>query len=379
MESTANGSNHLIADEGDVLWKLMCGRLGLGFPGTVALLMAWTALTHFGLGSIISYVMYPTANIIRVFEPQHIFYSLLVVFVYTPSVWLMYFWQPRATVGALRSLRRNDVIVETGDDTLKSFADKMNRSLNARAVLLGVIAVCLAGLALETLIHLPAEAALRGRPYFWFHDKWYYFLVFVPTVYSAAYAGVMVAAKGILTLVWFNLLFRRFAVRVHPVNADGVGGFGALGNLVTKYCLIAVGVGVIGNSLMVARVLFGVYRVTLDYLALSVLFVALAPCCLIVPLWSAHRAMVRARNKQLERVSVQFDTALSAIGLAKPGSLRLEKAWQEALTLEQRREFLVGVYPTWPLSVPARRRLSLAAALPFMASMLSIVADVLGR
>lgn len=379
MERTEHTQETMTPYAGDPLWNLLTQRWNLSLPITVGLVVTANAISVFGFGAVVSYWVHPQANIIRVFDPAHLYYALVCVFVYVPSIWLMYLWQPLGIAKTLHSLRQNDVIVETQDQSLETFTKRMNAALSNWLLLIAVTVVLLVGLLLETAIVLPTEAGDWGKVFFAFYDKRYYFLVFVPILYLTAYAAIMLAVKGVFALVWFNLLFRRFEARVHPLHPDGVGGFGPLGSLAVKYSLIAVGLGVVGTTLAVNRVLFGTGRLYLDSLLFWALYITLTPASLITPLWSAHQAMVRARNGVIDGVSSEFDKTLESLR-QKPGRVGgSKKAWDKLDEFKARYTFVKDTYPTWPLSLAAFGRFSLAAALPLVTGIASIVINVMTR
>lgn len=376
MEQTARRKGALAVPAGDPLWNLLITRWKLPLPAILVMVVAVGAILVFGLGAVVSYRVHPRADIVRVFDPGHLQYALLVQFVYTPLVWVMYLWQPLGIAGTLDSLRQADVIVETQDQSVEAFTRRMNRVLSGSRVFVAVVLTLLLVLVLETFVVIPQEALGRGQPFFWFYDKRFYLVVFVPILYLTAYVTIVVVLKGILALAWFYRLFRTFPARVHPLHPDGVGGFGALGSLAIKYGLIAVALGVVGTTLTLSRLLAGTGQLYLDSVLFYASYVVLTPLTLVVPLWSAHQAMVSVRNEMLRDLSGGFDKALEGMDSQQRGGGSSEMAWEHAAELRVRHKFVSETYPTWPLSLAGFRRFAIAAALPLITSAASIMIDI---
>lgn len=246
----------------------------------------------------------------------------------------------------------------------------MKTNLDSSRLSIAAALAVLFFILVQTLVVFPTESRQLGKPYFWFYDKRYYFLVFVPVLSLSYYAVAMAAIKGILALVWFNLLFRRFQARVHPLHPDEGGGFGALGSLAVKYSLIAVGLGAMAATLTVVRILIGSGWAHMDLLALYALYIVLTPISLVSPLWSAHQAMVRARNEFLHDISNEFEKILVE---GKP------QDWESLGELKARYTFIRETYPTWPISFAIFRRFSITASLPLITGVASILIDVITR
>jgi hypothetical protein len=377
MGQDADRQQTLLRPPGDPLWRLLIERLKIPWPIIPVVVPVVGAALLYGLGAVVSYRCHPEANIIRVFDPEHLYYSLIVCFIGTPLIWLIYLWQPVGLANTLDSLRDNEVIVETQDQTLETFAAMMTKALDSRRLLIAVVVALLALLVLESLLIFPMETVRRGRAFFWYYDTVYYLLIWVPLVYVTVYALVILIAKSILALVWLNLLFRRFPARVHPLFPDGVGGFAPLGHLAVKYGLVAVFLGLAVASFDIARYLFGPGGVYVDSLLFWACYATLTPTCLIAPIWSAHKGMVAHKNRLLRDVSRGIEGALAQ---ATPNrSESLEESAKILSELKSRYTLINDSYPTWPVSFGTFRRFSITAALPLITGVASILIDVVAK
>jgi hypothetical protein len=363
----------------DPLWRLF-SPLGsrLGWISQIAIVTSGITLISLaaiiGGGIIVTYHLHPTGEFIGVLTPEHLPFALLSILVFSPGVWIAYLWQPLGTVSALLQLRENDVVSNADADTADEFIGQLMRLLGSKALSACALGAVVFVAALETLVVLPQEISQRGMPFFWYYDKYYYGFVFVPVAYVTCYAAATVVVKGVASLIGLHILFRRFRAKVHPMHRDGVGGLGPLGSLAVRYSLIGVGLGVIGTSLMVARILTGTKWLYTDTGVFIGVYAVLTPTALLLPLLSAHRAMVNARDELLDDLCKQFDSAVLALRAQPSFSRRSKTKWLELQVLNQRCAFIRDTYPTWPITGKGFRGFGALASLPGIVSALLGVA-----
>jgi hypothetical protein len=418
MDQTQNPHERMVLYEKDPLLKFLRDRLNLPLPVIVSLAVALAAMIFFGAGVVASYLVHKAANIIRALDPEYLYLSLVVAFVNVPLIWILYVWQPTGIANTLDSLRQEDVTVETEEGGLDAFTQTMKANLDSSRLSIGAAFAVLVIVLIQTFIVYPAESRQLGTPFFWFYDKRYYFLLHTPILFFNYYAGAMVALKGILALFWFNLLFRRFQAKVHPLHPDGAGGLGALGSLAVKYGLIAVALGAMAATITVVRILIGSGWAYIDHLLLYALYIILTPVSLITPLWSAHHAMVHARDELLHDISNEFEKILTqetlqdieALSEQRLGELKarytvvrdthvfksseleeiviqeepkhieaLKESGEKLVELKARHALIKETYPTWPISLALFRKFSVTASLPLVTGILSIAVEVTTR
>lgn len=376
MERTPNADDRMVLYERDPLLNFLRRRLKLPWPAIIGLAMAVVAVSYFGVGAIVSYVIHEEANIIRPLDPEFLYFNLVVVLVNIPLVWLLYLWQPELVTKTLEALREQDVFADTETSGLGAFTETMKANLDSYWVSIGAAILALGLVLMGTFVVFPAESRQLQEPLFWFYDKYYYFFLFTPVRCLTYYVTAMVVLRGVLTLVWFNLLFQRLKVKVHPLHPDQAGGFGALGSLGIQYGLIAVALGALLALVTIDRIIHGTGWMHIDLLIGYALYVVLAPVSLVTPLWSAHRAMSRFGDEVLRDISNEFERILME---EEPRDLdrgALDDSTQRLDGLRARHTLVRDTYPTWPISVAAFRKFSITASLPLITGAASIALDV---
>ncbi len=370
METRQGSQATMVLYERDPLLRFLLERLKLPELAVVGLAVTLSAASVLVVGAITSYWIHERAEIIRVFDPVHREYNLALVFLNIPLVWTVYLWQPRGIASALQSLRQNDVIVERKKGSLEKFIKRMNANLDSVRLSIAAVLVVLLFQLLETAVVLPAEAQRVGKPVFSFYDKPYYYLLFVPVLSVTYYAVAMVALKGLLALFWFNRLFREFEARVRPLHPDEAGGLGALGRLAVTYGLIAVALGAIAAWVSLVRVLIGSGWAHTDVIILYAFYIFLVPVSVISPVWSAHKAMVRARNELLGEISNAFEQTRTKE--KKPDWIKLNELWATYTHIKD-------TFPTSPIPLAIRRRFSVTAVIPLLSYGASIVLHLITK
>jgi hypothetical protein len=382
-----------------LLWALTRSGKLANWQITLAMVLLTAAVT-FGIGAILSYVVYADVALIRVFDPEHLFFALATHLVFLPIVWIIYLWQPRGIVDTLDSLRSQSVIPDAETAQFEELCQTCRARMNWWGLPILAIAVVVVLVALQTILVFPAQMDSLGRPYFWFYNKACYYLLFTLAWMFTYYATAMVVLKGVLSLATCNYVFRTLRIDVHPLHPDGAGGLGAIGRLAARYGLIGIAIGIMAAAITADRVLLGLGWAYPDAFALYALYVIITPTALILPMWSAHERMVEARDHLLEQVSAQFETLLrdprppatlpvaAGLSVELPGYevVLRRKAGPDNTTmdvegnlekLEARHRLIKDTYPTWPIPSHLFRNLSITALLPLVTSLMGILADVL--
>lgn len=375
MESPVGPYEEIALHENDPLLKFLAKKKRPSQLAVYFLAVLLNLIFIFGVGSIVSYKIHPTANIVRVFDPDHLYFALALTFLFFPLITLLYVWQPLEVIETLNSLWKNNTILELQEGELSTFIRKMKGNIDSSRLRWLLLLIVVIFVLLQGLVVYPREMRLRGISNFWFHDQNYFWFVFMPLQGIMYYVVAAVAIKRLLALLWLNRLFRNFKALVHPLHPDGAGGLGALGNLAIKYSWIAVSIGAIAATVTIVRIVIGAGWIHLDLLILFALYIALVPIFLIIPLWSAHEAMANARNEVLIEVSSEFEkTILRQENVEVKSDSEIAEKLKE---LKARYELIKETYPTWPISLAVLRRFSITASLPLVTAIISVVIDVL--
>jgi hypothetical protein len=381
---------------GDPLLWFLTQKLHFPTLWIVVVIVLLTAGITFGAGSIVSYLVYPDASIIRVFDPKHLYYALVVHVVYVPFMWLIYFWQSKVVVDTLTSLREQNVIVDEEKTQFHDLSDRMRRCMNGWYWPVIAVVVVSAVVALQTVVAFPQQASALGKQSFWFYDFRFYWLD-TAVWFLSYYVTAMVVIKGMLTLGWFCYLFRKLRVRVDLFHPDGVGGMGALGHLSGRYSAIGIGIGVIAASYTFVRVSIGAGWAYPDAFVLYALYVILTPAALFLPIWSAHERMLEARCQLLSKISAEIDTMLCKMlqGCDKEPPrgwsihflgvevlfrrARDPRDWERSdedkhlETLQARYKLIMDIYPTWPIRISLTRNLTIVGILPLVTGIVGLI------
>ena len=338
----------LVLNESDPLLRFLINRLGLSRLQIVVLVIVLSALSLYGGGAVVSYLIHAHANIIRVFDPEHLFFGLVNTFIFAPIIWSLYLWQPKIIVGTINSLEQNQVILGTEKGNYETFKATMKKTIDNlwSSVLAFVMAFIF--ILIDSLIVAPGETLQLGRAFFWYYDKYYFILVYIPVLFLSYYAIAMTILQAITTVVAFYISFQRLEVRVHPLAPDEAGGMGALGSLAVRYAMIAVLSGMFASGVTIARIMIGSDWLRANNLFFYALYVFLVPTILVGLLWSAHQAMVRARNTMLLNISNEFERVLSC----EEGQelMRLKMSGEYLAELKTRHDLILQTYPVWPIS-----------------------------
>ena len=388
--------------QGDpVLW-LLTNKLGIHPVGIILVVTIVTSAITFGGGWIVSHVVYPDMPMIRVEDPEHLWYALLVHCAYLPIIWLIWLWQPQAIVNTLKSLRDQNVILDEEKAQFEALCEKMRGCMNRGYLPFAAVLVVLIIVVLQTSVVFPAQTAAMGKPYFWFVDKRFYYWLNIASWFLTYYVTAMVAIKGVLTLGWFYYLFRKLSVRVHPLHPDQAGGLGAIGNLAARYGAIGIAIGMMAASYGISRALAGAGWIHPDIIILYGLYLILTPVSLLLPMWSAHEGMLKARSQPLAQISGEFGTMLREVLQARgdqsqemwfieslcfevtlrrkgePGTgdrSDLDKGLQK---LQARYNLIMGTFPVWPIRFGFARNLTIVALLPLVTGVVSLISSILG-
>jgi hypothetical protein len=369
-----------------VLWKndpvLYFFREKLGFSdlGITLFLTGVAATAVFGLGWIAdrSY----TGGGSRFIQPQFYSWASVMVFLAGPLWISFYVWQPGAIANVLQSFEQTDVIQEVsekGSKNANSYSDfliQFQMAIGSKrwAITAVILAVCFG--VLEYLVVFPSFLGTVGRSAFWYDVKWFLIVILLILV-GGVYVSCMIVLKQVRTILYFNRLFQRFNVRIHPMHPDEAGGLGALGNFTLKTSLITVGIGVGAAAFSAIGWATGASPFTRpDLLIFWALYILITPTNLMVSMLSAHRAMQEARNERLNEISQEFERTLSDASVTKiKDAEAIKKANEKLKELQTRYNLVAESFPTWP--VPARlfRSFSITASLPMVSGLISMAID----
>lgn len=335
----------------DPLMVFLRDRLKLKLVAAIALVVAINSAIIWGIGALVSSRIPDSANVIKVFDPAHFNYSIVAIFISGPVSWLIYWWIPSSLSATLAAFKDSPSIVKTAEGRFEDFVGTMQLWLDNRwLTILALSAIALVDILSAIFVYPNTEA---GQVNFWWYNRAYYWLAFSPILALAIhYPIAMGAAKAILGLIFLHRFFQQFEVRVFPAHPDGAGGLGAISRLAGRYSYMAFVMGGMVGGQLVERLLRGWEAATQDLLGALVALLVIAPVILIIPLLSAHQAMLRSRNRLLLEISTELQRLLSAENMPFQNVETSQTATTRLAELKARIEFIRETVPTWPMPIP---------------------------
>lgn len=194
----------------------------------------------------------------------------------------------------------------------------------------------------------------------------------------------MAIVKTILSIYWFNKLFREFHADVRVLHPDGAGGLSPLGNFSVK---IGYMIGILGflatvviwaqSTYLLANKEFSLL-VNPAIITLAFAYLILAPIVFFAPIGSAHSAMRKAKNDFIIAISDQFENDFARLQflLNKDGT-ELKDALEKIEHL-QKIHGMVSRFPIWPFNTASLIRFFSSVFSPIILSILpSIIIEFL--
>lgn len=309
--------------------------------------------------------------------------GLAWAFLAVPSALWVYLWLPDSLSRLVPEMRARGLLADPTDQpVLDELADAMRRRIyGVWWPLLGLVA---AGIATAVLILVAGSGSL---------PTWLWGTQVVTSALLVFGAAVLVGRLVYGTFKTLEVL-RRAEPRVVPLHADDAGGWSVLGHRA-----VVLGRAAALYALVALLVNIGVIRAggnPLEEPASVVTFVALLalpPFVVAAWLLAPHRAMLLARERAIEPVSLAFNEAsldgiakLSGDGPSKASgdseastghdpvaAVRARSDWLDEL--KRRREQLADAYPAWPLRLVELRAIWATALLPSVTAAVSAVSD----
>ena len=279
-----------------------------------------------------------------------------------PTIWGYYAWVITAPYVVIKSLQASGVIVmdKRGKSTIKSYFSR--RSINYISLILGIIVGILYYVQhqrADPLWFSKSQIALAIRV----------LLVIIPTGY--------VTWVYILRLILNARLFRKMLhdVNLHPLHPDRAGGLGPLGKyaLTTTY-LIALG----GSVVALAEYTWfinGQFDDAYFFHVAFILYLILAPLSFFAPLVGAHNAMLVAKEKQIHKISKQFNQDFSRAYDQLERSADALKDNIEKIEQLQKLHKLTSEFPIWPYDFDTLRRFTLTMLTPIFTIIITMVLE----
>jgi hypothetical protein len=271
-----------------------------------------------------------------------------------PATLLFFLWMPDGILNVLEGLQKNKTILVSGKrDEARHFDAFLTRFDRIYSHWLWTI-TCVVLLAIFMVVAVvPEQSAFHSwfvlnSITFWYCEAFWYFIFLL---------GALIVVRVLLSIYWFNRLFKEFRVDIRVLHPDGAGGLSPLGSFSIKVGYL---IGIFGMS-AVATIWshtdyllrgqtpgFNTEPALILLLALYILF---APIVFFAPIGSAHMAMQKAKEDFIINIADQFEVDFakmqSAIG-KDTKDLASSIAKIEQL---QNIHKIASSFPVWPFNI----------------------------
>jgi hypothetical protein len=297
-----------------------------------------------------------------------------------PATILFFLWMPEGIQEVLAGLRRNrTVLPPNGREESEAFHEFITRFDRSYSHFLWVILCVVIVTLFIVLAVVPEHTAFMGWQtsgpvLFWYHEA-YWSLVFL--------LGTLIIVRVMISIYWFNRLFREFRVDVKVLHPDGAGGLAPLGAFSTKVGYL---IGIFGLASLAAGWSHSAYLLKGHSLGLgiepalvSMLFVYLivAPIVFFAPIGSAHGAMRTAKDSFLLSVADQFETDFLKVEAALASSSSELSASIDKIEQLEKIHGLASRFPVWPFNTASLVRFFSSTLSPLLLALIPSLVTLL--
>jgi hypothetical protein len=201
----------------------------------------------------------------------------------------------------------------------------------------------------------------------WFMNGWYFWLIWVPLVFVNLYIILWICLRQVVAVAGFSILFNNCQATPKPFNADKCNGFAPIGDYILRTAFLVVLAGLhLSFLILYPRLYNKPLAVSGSTIIMCVFYVVMVPVALILPAWTTHKAMIRAKHQTLNEVAVQIQQALCEASTEKLLATR------EILTaLETRYNLLERELKEWPFRSISLFRYSISSLVPIINTLIS--------
>lgn len=313
---------------------------------------------------VIAYLIYSASIIVITlligrFFPNPAYRSLLSDFFWwvmgiglIPLTWGLYVWTYVAPSQVLTQLELDKIL------TIKEADFKAaQKILSSR---LPLVLALVFGLTLTALNFYQGAIAAPG----WWNASLVASLFITVINFVTQFLAFLVILRLLsIYRVFFILLYD---VTLKPLHHDHAGGLMPIGRfaLASLYPIAFGGSVAAFTEYWLAFV--GESEISLIFHFAIALYVIGAPFVFFVPIYAAHRGMLRARAAMIAQISDQFDADLQSAYKNQGGTAQaLEKNIKKVVELKKLHE-ITSSFPVWPLDIGVFRRFVLTIASPLV-------------
>jgi hypothetical protein len=215
-----------------------------------------------------------------------------------------------------------------------------------------------------------------------------------PFWFITLYGTLYIVFNTAVTVYLTYQLFNRQRVRLQLLHPDGCGGLGSLAEYASTGAILIVPLGALISTSIITATLHKTLAVAYPVWIMLSAYIILAPVLLVLPLYTAHKAMKRAKYAELHKIAEVYNQEYGQIAQMIWGAKRSElgpgeEQWQEKNVakrkekvrperLEQIKQLYQTVendFPTWPLNVRIIGRYVAIVVSPLLPAFLAIAID----
>lgn len=299
-------------------------------------------------------------------------YQVLVFgLLFQPTVIATFCWLPQGIHNLYAGIAK-EAALESADELQRSYERLRARLQSPWLVPVAVAWAAFSCVAEYYIFFRPLTASwLQTQPSFYWVRVPFEFLFYF--ILAAGFYDLMVV------LIAVRELFRKSSIRVQPFHPDQAGGLGAVGRFTAN---IGYAVGAVGLFLTI--ILFQrppdtamLYNLMIG--AMFMIYFVMAPIGFYFPLWSAHTAMLSARDSHVHNISSEFDTVYARISELRTNDTdKTEQLLKRLRQLSEERD-MVYRFPVWPFDASSLRKFFGLAFTPLVPIFTSLLLDSLSK
>jgi hypothetical protein len=191
------------------------------------------------------------------------------------------------------------------------------------------------------------------------------------------YCVFLCVVRLLVTLVFTNVLFHEYQIKVNPLSPDGYAGLGVLDNMlaISTGLLITIGIAalvmnssfLLGNENPITRT---------EAVCLAIGYLALVPTLIFGWIILPHQVMLEARDEALQPLANEYEALLLKTRPRPDDDTNTITAGTDRLNaLKARYDLVQSVYPIWPTTIQNVRNYTATLSLPVL---IPIVLPLLG-
>jgi hypothetical protein len=352
---------------GDPFTYLLVGKMNASV-WVAALVFAFLVNIPIMLLALRNNALFSHANTIGLLQDFGWWINQILV---VPATIIFFFWMPDGINTVLLRLKENRVIRSPKDNknNLDEYISDFDRIYSNWIWFIVVTVV----ITIYTIfVVAPVEQLFNswqttGKTIFWY------------TIINWNLVWILVAlivVRVIITITWFNKLFKQFEIDLKILHPDNAGGLSPLGSfsVAIGYLIGIFGLSVVISGLMQSFMISGEFSgITLNAPVIfeTIAYIVLAPYAFFAPIGAAHSAMKKKKRNMALRISAQYERDFKRLERALDSNpAELGKRYKK-IELLQKFHKTVNDFPVWPFNTSNLIRFFTSIGLPLLLAVLS--------